>query len=146
MLEVAIGQSNAMLAHKADILDGLYEWTAVLESEYQNQRQIRLTAFMIILTYIWRVRNKHFIALLRNPVAPLPLPAYNRIQEHLVQGTILHLTALPDQGTIKTFMMPPPNPPATGSLPGPISSDVSVLSGGTGTTGNSAPPASIRQS
>jgi hypothetical protein len=136
-----------MLAYEADILDGLYEWTAVLESEYQNQPQIRLTAFMIILTYIWRVTNNHFTALLCNPAAPPPLPAYNRIQqEHLVQGTILHLTALPDQVAIKSFMMPPPNHPATGSLPGTISGDVSVLLGGTGATGNWAPPASIGQS
>jgi hypothetical protein len=146
VLEVVIGRSNAMLAYEVDILDGLYEWTAVLESEYKNQPQIRLTAFMIILTYIWRVTNNHFTALLRNPAAPPPLLAYNRIQDHLVQGTILHLMALPDQVAVKSFMMPPPNHPATGSLAGAISSDVSVLSGGTGATGNLAPPASIGQS
>jgi hypothetical protein len=55
VLEVVVGRSTDMIAYKIDVLDGLYEWTAVLESEYQNQPQIRLTAFMIILTYIWRV-------------------------------------------------------------------------------------------
>jgi hypothetical protein len=72
VLEVVVGRSTAMIAYESDILDGLYEWTAVLESEYQNQPQIRLTAFMIILTYIWRVTNNHFTALLRNPVVPPP--------------------------------------------------------------------------
>jgi hypothetical protein len=61
---------------------------------------------MIILTYIWRVKNNHFMALLRrNPATPLPVPAYNQIQEHLVQGTILHLTVLPDQVVLKTFVV-----------------------------------------
>jgi hypothetical protein len=62
---------------------------------------------MIILTYIWRVTNNHFTALLCNPAAPQPLPAYSWIQELFVQGTILHLTALPDEVAIETFMMPP---------------------------------------
>jgi hypothetical protein len=52
VLEVVVGRSTAMIAYKSDILDGLYEWTAVIESEYQNQPQILLTPFMIILTYI----------------------------------------------------------------------------------------------
>jgi hypothetical protein len=88
---------------------------------------------MIILTYIWRVTNNLFTALLRNPTAPQPLPAYSRIQEHLVQGTILHLTALPDQVAIKTFMMPP-NRPGNGSVPGSVSTNVSGLSANTGMT------------
>jgi hypothetical protein len=51
VLEVAIGHLNAMLAYEVDMLNGLYyEWTAVLKSKYQNQPQIQLTAFMIILS------------------------------------------------------------------------------------------------
>jgi hypothetical protein len=134
ILEVVVGRSSAMLAYEAEVLDGLYEWTAVLESEFQNQPQIRLTAFMIILTYIWRVTNNHFTALLQNPSTPPPLPAYSRIQEHLVQGTILHLKALPGQVAIKTFMLPA-NRPVTGSVPGAISSDVSVLTTASAPTG-----------
>jgi hypothetical protein len=90
-LEVVVGRSTAMLAYESQVLDGLHEWTAVLESEYQNQPQICRTAFMIILTYIWRVTNNHFTALLRNPGTPPPAPSYGRIQEHLVQGTLLHI-------------------------------------------------------
>jgi hypothetical protein len=37
VLEVVIGRSDAMLAYEADVLDGLYMRTAVLESEFQNQ-------------------------------------------------------------------------------------------------------------
>jgi hypothetical protein len=74
VLEVA-----AMLAYESKVLDGLHEWTAVLESEYQNQPQICRTAFMIILTYIWRVTNNHFTALLCNPDTPPPAPSYGRI-------------------------------------------------------------------
>jgi hypothetical protein len=144
LLEVVIGRSDDMQADEADVLDGLYEWTAVLESEFQNQPQIRLTAFMIILTYIWRVTNNHFTALLCNPTAPQPLPAYSRIQEHLVQGTILHLTALLDQVAIKTFMMPP-NCPGSGSVPGSVSTNVSVLSANTGVTDSGSPPWSVGQ-
>lgn len=99
---------------------------------------------MIILTYIWRVTNNHFTALLHNPTAPQPLPAYSRIQEHLVQGTILHLTALPDQVAIKTFMMPP-NRPGSGSVPSSVSTNVSVLSADTGVTGSGGPPGSVGQ-
>ena len=145
VLEVVVGCSTTMIAYESDILDGLYEWTAVLESEYQNQPQIRLTAFMIILTYIWRVTNNHFTALLRNPVVPPPAPAYGRIHEHLVQGTILHLTALPDQVAIKTFTLPPPvpYPQVGGSVPGGISTDMSAITGG---TSRSAPPGGASRS
>jgi hypothetical protein len=104
MLEVVIRCSTAiMIAYKTNVLDGLYEWTAVLESEYQNQPQICLTAFMIILIYIWRITNNHFTALLRNPLVTPPVPAYtSHIHEHfLVQGTILHIMARPDQVAIK---------------------------------------------
>lgn len=117
----------AMLAYKADVLDGLYEWTAILdESEFQNQPQIRLTAFMIILTYIWRVTNNHFTVLLCNPAVPPPVLAYSRIQEHLMQGMILHLMALPNQVMIKTFMLPA-SCLVTRSIPSTISSDVRML-------------------
>jgi hypothetical protein len=144
VLEVVIGRSEAMLAYEAEVLDGLYEWTAVLESEFQNQPQLRLTAFMIILTYIWRVTNNHFTALLRNPTAPQPSPAYSRIQEHLVQGTILGLTALPDQVAIKTFMMPQDRPGSSGgSVPGSVITDVSGLTTNTGGPGPGAPPGSV---
>jgi hypothetical protein len=144
VLEVVVGRSTAMLAYESQVLDGLHEWTAVLESEYQNQPQICRTAFMIILTYIWRVTNNHFKALLRNPGTPPPAPSYGRIQEHLVQGTLLHLTALPDQVAIKTFVMPP----ASGgggdsSVPGSVTTDVSALTrlpSCSGRSTGSAPP------
>jgi hypothetical protein len=107
VLEVVIGRSTAMIDLKADILNGLYEWTAILESEYQNQPQIYLTAFMIILAYIWRITNNHFTPLLRNPAMLPPDPAYSQIQEHLVQDAILHLTALLDRVAMKTFILMP---------------------------------------
>jgi hypothetical protein len=80
VLEVVVGRSAAMLAYKSEVLDGLHEWTAVLESKYQNQQQICRTAFMIVLTYIWRVTNNHFTALLRNPGTPPRAASYRRIQ------------------------------------------------------------------
>lgn len=44
-----------MVTYKAaDVMDELYEWTA------KNQPQIRLTVFMAILTYVWRVTNNFF--------------------------------------------------------------------------------------
>jgi hypothetical protein len=145
VLEVVVGRSTAMLAYESQVLDGLHEWTAVLEREYQNQPQICCTAFlMIIITYIWRVTNNHFTALLRNPGTPPPASSYGCIQEHFVQGTLLHLTALPDQVAIKTFVMPP----ASGgrgdsSVPGSVTTDVSPLSGPPSPSGRftgSAPP------
>jgi hypothetical protein len=144
VLEVIVGRSTAMIAYEIDVLDGLYEWTVVLESEYQNQPQIRLTAFMIILTYIWRVTNNHFTALLRNPATPPPAPAYSRIQEHLVQVTIFDLTALPDQVAIKTFVLPPaPSGQSGGSIPSGISTDMSALTRGSASRqgSGSQPPA-----
>jgi hypothetical protein len=130
------------------VLGVLHEWTAVLESKYQNQPQICCTAFMIILTYIWRVTNNHSMALLRNPGTPPPAPSYGRIQEHLVQGTLLHLTALPDQVAIKTFVMPPMPPASVGrgdsSVSGSVITDVSALTGAASRSGRStgsAPPA-----
>jgi hypothetical protein len=78
VLEVAVGRSTATVAYVTDVLDGFYKWTAILESEYQNQPHIRLTAFMIILTYIWRVTTDHFTELPRNPATPPPAPATAR--------------------------------------------------------------------
>jgi hypothetical protein len=147
VLEVVVGRSTAMLAYMSQVLDGLHEWTAILASEYQNQPQICHTTFMIILTYIWRVPNNHFTTLLCNPGTPPPAPLYGRIQEHLVQGTLLHLTALPDQVAIKTFVMPPASGGrGNSSVPGSVTTttDVSALTGPPSrsgrSTGSSAPP------
>jgi hypothetical protein len=129
VLEVVVEQSTAMLAYESQVLDSLHKWTVVLESEYQNQPLICHTAFMIILTYIWRVTNNHFTALLCNQGTPPFAPSYGRTQEHLVQGTLLHLTALPDQVAIKTFVMTPASSGCgNSSVPGLLSQTSAHLS------------------
>jgi hypothetical protein len=143
VLEKVIGCSTAMVAYyETDILDRLYEWMAILESEYQNQPQIRLTELIIILTYIWRVTNNHFMALLRNPAMQPPVPTYGQIQEHLVQGTMLHLMALPDQVVIKTFITTSSSRGHAGSsIPGTISTNVNALTGSSSSSGTPPRPA-----
>jgi hypothetical protein len=64
---------------------------------------------------------------------------------HVVQGTLLHLAALPDQVAIKTFVMPPASVGrGNSSVPGSVTTDVSALTGPPSRSGRSigsAPPA-----
>lgn len=56
VLQVAVYQSITMVSYKTDILDGLYEWMAILENHYQNQRK---DSVHYHLHYIWRATTNH---------------------------------------------------------------------------------------
>ena len=120
-------------SYQEHLLDKRQPIQQYLETEFgrpEQAHQLRYVCAMILVV-IFRTTHNEFTRLINGPV-PLPgqllpprePPAYHRIYEAMMLGTIMNLTNLPAnvasyQLAPPAQILPPARPPPRGGLPGP---------------------------